>query len=321
MTRIFVTGGSGFIGTNLVQCLLDSGCKVLNFDHKAPLNRNHAACHQGGEILDFEGLESALQSFQAELVVHLASRCDLDGSSLADYTANTTGVRNIISAIRRARSVKRAIFASSRYVHSTANRPRGDTEYAPFTFYGASKAEGEKIVRASGLEIPWVLIRPTSIWGPWFGIPYRGFFDVVRKGLYVHPRGEQLYKTYGYVGNVVHQIKQLLFVPAERVHGHVFYVADYQPIEIRRMAESIREAFGAPAVRDVPITLLRTLAKAGDGAKKLGWNNPPLTSFRLSNLRTQMVYDMSTTQAIAGPCPYTMQEGVRATVDWIKQHG
>src|ERR1700730_13125336 len=256
MTRIFVTGGSGFIGTNLVQSLLDSGCEVLNFDHKAPLNPDHATWHEAGEILDSAALESAVRSFQPALVVHLASRCDLDGSSLADYAANTTGVRNIISAIRRLRSVKRAIFASSRYVHPTATQPRDDTEYAPFTFYGASKAEGEKIVRASGMEIPWVLIRPTSIWGPWFGIPYRGFFDVVRKGLYVHPRGEQLYKTYGYVGNVVHQIKQFLFVPAELVHGRVFYVADYQPIEIRKMAETIREAFGAPAVRDVPTTIL-----------------------------------------------------------------
>jgi len=105
------------------------------------------------------------------------------------------------------------------------------------------------------------------------------------------------------------------------VHGRVFYVADYQPIEIRNMAESIREAFEAPAVRDVPTTILRTLARAGDGFKTLGWKNPPLTSFRLSNLRTQMVYDLSTTQAVAGPCPYTMEEGVRATVDWIKQHG
>ena len=321
MTRIFVTGGSGFIGTNLVQSLLDDGGEVLNFDQKAPLNPDHATHHQAGEILDSEALGSVMQSFQPELVVHLASRCDLDGSSLADYAANTTGVRNILSAIRRARSVKRAIFASSRYVHPTATQPRHDTEYAPFTFYGASKAEGEKIVQASGLEIPWVLIRPTSIWGPWFGIPYRGFFDVVRKGLYIHPRGERLYKTYGYVGNVVHQIKQFLFVPAERVNHHVFYVADYQPIEIRTMAESIREAFQAPAVRDVPLSILSTLARAGDGIRKLGWTNPPLTSFRLSNLRTQMVYDMSTTQAVAGPCPYTMQEGVLATVDWIKQHG
>jgi GlcNAc-P-P-Und epimerase len=321
MTRVFVTGGSGFIGTNLVQSLLEGGLEVLNFDHKPPLNCSHGRYHHAGEILNSEGLRFAIQSFQPELVVHLAARCDLDGASLADYATNTTGVENIISAMRNVGSIKRVVFASSRYVHPTATQPKRDDEYAPFTYYGASKAESEKIVRASCLEIPWVIIRPTSIWGPWFGVPYRGFFDAVRKGLYAHPRGEGLHKTYGYVGNVVHQIRQFLSVPAELVHGRTFYVADYQPLEIREMAEIIREAFGAPAVRDVPIAVLRVLATAGDGFKRLGWDNPPLTSFRLRNLRTQMVYDMAATQEVAGACPYTIKEGVRATVDWIRRHG
>ena len=320
-TRVFVTGGSGFIGTNLVQSLVDSGLEVLNFDQKPPLNRNHRKHHREGEILNAEALKFATQSFQPELVVHLAARCDLDGTSLADYDANTTGVRNMISAIGDLESVKRIVFASSRYVHSTAMQPPRDDEYTPFTYYGASKAESEKIVRSSNLKIPWVIIRPTSIWGPWFGVPYRGFFDALRRGLYVHPRGERLHKTYGYVGNVVHQIRQFLSVSAELVHGRVFYVADYQPLEIREMAESIREAFGAPAVREVPMVVLHMLATAGDWGQKLGWKNPPITSFRLSNLCTQMVYDMSPTQEIVGPCPYSMEEGVRTTVDWIKQYG
>ena len=320
-TRIFVTGGSGFIGTNLVQSLIDDGLEVLNFDHKAPLNRSHAKYHQNGRILDSATLEIALQSFQPDLVVHLAARCDLDGASLADYAANTTGVRNVISSVRKVGSISRVLFASSRYVHPTATQPEREDEYAPFTHYGASKAEGEKIVRASGLTIPWVIVRPTSIWGPWFGTPYKGFFDALRRGLYVHPRGELLYKTSGYVGNVVHQIRQLLTASTDLVHGRVFYVADYAPLEIREMAETIREAFGAPAVREAPMVVLRTLAVAGDWSQKLGWKNPPMTSFRLGNLRTQMVYDMSATQEIAGPCPYTIKEAVQTTVDWIKQYG
>jgi GlcNAc-P-P-Und epimerase len=321
MTRIFVTGGSGFIGTNLIQYLLESGCELMNFDRRVPLNLHHRKYYLAGEVLNPQALRSAIESFQPESVVHLAARCDLDGSSLKDYACNTTGVKNVISAMENVGSVKRAVFASSRYVHSTATQPQRDDQYAPFTNYGASKAEGEKIVRASGLAIPWVIIRPTSLWGPWFGVPYRGFFDSVRRGLYVHPRGELLYKTYGYVGNVVHQIKQFLSVPEDLVHGRTFYVADYLPLEIREMAETIREAFGAATVRDVPICVLRVLAAAGDGVGKLGWKNPPLTSFRLKNLRTQMVYDMSSTQEIAGPCPYTMKQGVRETVEWIKQHG
>jgi nucleoside-diphosphate-sugar epimerase len=320
-TRVFVTGGSGFIGTNLVQLLSERGFEVVNFDRQPPRNPLHEKNYRAGDILDSEVLTSALQSFRPEFVVHLAARCDLDGASLADYAANTTGLRNVISAIGGVGSIRRAVFASSRYVHPTARQPKRDDEYAPFTYYGASKAEGEKIVRASGLNIPWLIIRPTSIWGPWFGVPYRGFFDAVRQGLYVHPRGERLYKTYGYVGNAVHQVNQLLAVPAELVHGRVFYVADYEPVEIMEMAEMIRECFEAPKVREVPLGILRAVAAAGDGARKLGWNNPPMTSFRLANLRTQMVYDMSATREIAGLCPHSLREGVRSTVSWIKEHG
>ena len=320
-TRVLVTGGSGFIGTNLVRSLVKGGLQVLNFDRRMPLDLSHIKYHHAGEILDLKAVRFAIESFQPELVVHLAARCDLDGASLSDYSANTRGVENLISAMHNVDSIKRVVFASTRYVHQTEMQPLKDDEYAPFTYYGASKAEGEKIVRASGLKVPWVIIRPTSIWGPWFGIPYKSFFDAVRKGLYVHPRGEQIYKTYGYVGNVVHQIKQILVVPTERVHGRVLYVADYQPLEIRETAETIREAFGAPTVREVPMAVLRMLAAAGDCVQKLGWNHPPLTSFRLNNLRTQMVYDMSATQEITGPCPYGTREGIRITVDWIKQYG
>ena len=321
MARVFVTGGSGFIGTNLVQCLLDDGFEVLNFDHRPPPNHLHAKYYFAGEILNLCSLRAAARSFQPDLLVHLAARCDLRGSSLEDYSANTTGVRNIISAVHNVASVQRVIFTSSRYVHSTANQPRRDDEYTPFTFYGASKVESERIVRASDLQVPWVIVRPTSIWGPWFGIPYKGFFDALRRGLYIHPQGERLYKSFGYVGNVAHQIKRLLIAPSNLVHGRVFYVADYQPTEIMEMAEVVREAFKAPPVREVPLGVLRLLAAAGDAARKLGWKNPPMTSFRLDNLRTQMVYDISATQAIAGPCPYTLEQGVRATVEWIQQHG
>jgi len=321
MSRVFVTGGSGFIGTNLVQSLVDDGREVVNFDHRPPVNRQHETFYRPGDLLDATALKSAMRAFQPDLVVHLAARCDLNGSSHAEYSVNTMGVQNVISAMESAGSIQRVVFASSRYVHATALQPEREDEYSPFTNYGASKAEGEKIVRASGLGIPWIIIRPTSIWGPWFGVPYRGFFDAVRKGLYLHPRGEALYKTYGYVGNVVHQIKQFLAVPAERVHRRTFYVADYQPLEVREMAEIIREAFGSLPVREVPAGVLRVLAKAGDGFKKIGWSNPPLTSFRLSNLQTQMVYDMSATEEVAGRCPYDIRDGVQATVEWIRQYG
>jgi nucleoside-diphosphate-sugar epimerase len=321
MARVLVTGGSGFIGTNLIDTFLADGWEVLSFDLEEVRDKKHSPLFRKGDILDRDALIKVVSDFRPHQVVHLAARCDLDGPTLADYDANITGVQNMIDAIRAAGSVERAIFASTRYVHRTEVFPKREDEYSPFTLYGESKVETERIVRTSGLEIPWVLIRPTSIWGPWFRIPYRMFFDTVRRGVYVHPKGRHISKSYGYVGNVVHQIRQFLAVDAAKVNRRTFYVSDDQNMDVLQFAHSIQKAFGAPPIRQVPFFVMKSLAVTGDFLKKLGMSNPPLTSFRLNNLLTPMHYDMSATTAVAGPAPYTLDQGVQITADWIRQHG
>jgi hypothetical protein len=47
-------------------------------------------------------------------------------------------------------------------------------------------------------------------------------------------------------------------------------------------------------------------------------SDPPLTSFRVDNLLTEMVYDCGPTERIAGELPFTMADGVRATIEWLR---
>jgi GlcNAc-P-P-Und epimerase len=319
MNRILVTGGSGFIGTNLIEALHSRGFEVLNFDIRVPPNQKHVPFFCSGDILDENQLKAVLQEFHPDYVVHLAARTDLRGETIDSYQANIRGVNNLIRAVRQNSCVQRVLFASSRYVHCTELQPKSDCEYSPFTAYGESKVAGERSVRSGHIEIPWVLLRPTSIWGPWFDIPYKGFFLAVQRGVYLHPAGERLFKSYGFVGNLVHQIQAFLSAPASAIHGKTFYLADYNPLEVRDFAEMIREAFGAPPVRDVPLTVMKVVALGGDALKGLGLRNPPLTSFRLNNLRVQMVYDLSATERVVGPLPYSLKQGVESTVAWMRE--
>jgi GlcNAc-P-P-Und epimerase len=321
MKRVFVTGGSGFIGTNLIDSFLADGWEVLSFDREPVRDSRHSAFLRRGNLGDADALAALLRDFRPAYVVHLAARTDLDGKTLADYDANITGVRNMIAAIRAAGAVERVVFASSRYVHRTEVFPAREDEYSPFTVYGESKVETERIVRSAGLEVPWALVRPTSIWGPWFRVPYRMFFDTVRKGVYVHPRGRRISKSYGYVGNVVHQIRQFLAADAAKVNRRTLYVSDDRNMDVLEFAQIIQRAWGARPIRQVPLALMRSLALAGDALKALGMSNPPLTSFRLNNLLTPMNYDMSATIAVAGPSPFSLEQGVQRTVEWIRQHG
>lgn len=96
--RILVTGGSGFIGTNLVELFASRGDEVLNLDIAAPRNSAHHSFWQSGDLLDGAGLRSLVLDFDPEVIFHMGVRTDLDGWSVDDYGANTVGVENLIAA-------------------------------------------------------------------------------------------------------------------------------------------------------------------------------------------------------------------------------
>jgi nucleoside-diphosphate-sugar epimerase len=321
--RILVTGGSGFIGSNLCAWFVKKGDVVLNIDYSAPRNGKALDIWQTLDICDRSSLESAFSRFAPDYVFHLAARTDLDGSSLGDYRSNTDGVKNVVEAALSCTSIKRVIFASSRLVCRIGYLPCSDIDYCPTTLYGESKVAGEAIVRdlAADAPWPWCIVRPTSIWGPWFDIPYRQFFDSVVSGRYVHPKGVKVFKSFGYVGNTVHQLTTLMKAPAALVDRKTLYLADYPPIEVQSMANQIRHQLQKPAVRQVPVALLKILSRLGDVAKQGGMRNPPLTSFRLANLLTPMVYDLDPLEEIVGPLPFDMETGVRHTLDWLLSTG
>jgi nucleoside-diphosphate-sugar epimerase len=243
----------------------------------------------------------------------------LDGATLSDYLANTDGVSNLIEAIQLQPDVRRTIFASSRMVCRIGYQPGHDHDYCPTTVYGESKVEGERrIYSASGLLSSWIIVRPTSLWGPWFDVPYRGFFDAISKGYYFHPKGRRIRKSFGYVGNAVVQLDKLMFCESAGVGGRMFYLCDRPPLDVHVFAETIRDAFGAPPIRSVPMGILRVMATIGDTLRYVGLSNPPLTSFRLRNLLTEMIHDNPELEAISGPPKYSLEEGVSATVEWIR---
>lgn len=318
--RVLVTGGSGFLGTNLVEFFSSSGDQVLNLDIAEPRDRLHAPHWKRVDVLDAGALRAAIHEFDPDYILHMAARTDLAGRSVADYSANTTGVQNLIDAMGNLLNVKRVIFASSRLVCRIGYQPAGDADYCPTTAYGESKVIGEKIVRHSNaIPCPWLIVRPTSIWGPWFDVPYKTFFTAIAKGYYFHPGSVGIRKSFGYVGNSVHQLKKLMDARDGDIHGRTLFLGDYPPIDLRKMADTIQREMRVKRIRTIPLPLLQPAAKIGDLMRLAGVYNPPLTSFRLNNLVTEMVYDLEPLREIAGPLPYTMEAGVGETVEWMRR--
>ena len=318
--RVLVTGGSGFIGTNLVSALLRDACVVLNVDIAPPKDSRHRSTWHQTDILEPDALRHVFASFRPELVMHLAAKTVLEERTTLDsYAANIQGVQNVIDAIQAAGSVERTFFASSRLVCRLGYVPKADDDYQPSTLYGLSKVRGEQLVRTAPHSLgSWTILRPTGIWGPWFGAPYRDFFNSIDRGRYVHPAGRDARKSYGYVENTVHQLLRLAVSPQADVHQRTFVVADYSPLEIRAWADSIQTALGARRIRSIPVQLLRPAAMAGDVVERSGLGRAPLTSFRLHNLISDMVYDTDLLEELVGPVPFTPSQGVERTVAWLK---
>lgn len=321
--RILVTGGSGFIGTNLVEHFTKSADEVLNLDIQPPRNPEHHQYWRACDILDGDTLLSHVHEFSPEFIFHMAARTDLNGQTVDDYAANTVGVENLIHAVESLPSLRRIIFASSRLVCRIGYMPHDELDYCPSTPYGESKVIGEEIVRAAASRIScsWIIVRPTSIWGPWFDVPYKDFFLSIATGRYVHPGNVMIEKSFGFVGNTVDELVHLMNAPSDRVSGKTLYLADYPPINVKIFADAIQRTMCARPIRTVDICFIHAIAKIGDALKRLGWQNPPLTTFRLNNLLTPMVHDLEPLQAIVGPLPYSMDDGVRITVDWLKGQG
>lgn len=314
--RVLVTGGSGFIGTNLVAELLGRG-EVMSIDPLPPRSPDHRKYWRQVDIRDAEKLSRAVADFRPDVVIHLGARTDLRGSSIHDYDANVLGVRNVIRAVRAIGGPVHTIFASSRLVFAIDHRPAHDFDYRPSTPYGESKVRGELIVRKEADEAgTWTIVRPTSIWGPWFGTPYRDFFDMVAAGRYVKFRGRDPLKSFGYVGNAVHELVSFAEADTSLTHGGVFWLSDYEPLRLSTWADLVSDALGRRRPRYVPWGMAVVGAGIGDAAQRMGVGKVPLTSFRLKNLVTEMVYDAASTQALVGPLPYGLEDGVSATVEW-----
>lgn len=313
--RIAVTGGSGFIGTNLIADLLSKGYEILNIDIQSSPMPEFEKYTITCDIRDFKKTSEILNNFRPDYIVHLAARTDLDGKSLEDYDSNTIGVKNIVEIAANMSNLKKLLVTSSMLVCKAGYQPKNSADYCPTTLYGESKVETERITRSINPKCDWAFLRPTSIWGPWFKVPYRNFFDMVLAGKYFHLGHKSCTKTYGYIENSIYQIEQILFNDTSANPNKVYYLGD-SPTNIEEWANEIASQNSQKVIR-LPFWVFRGAALFGDILKKVGVSFP-MTSFRLRNMTTDNIIDLSNTDRIAPERPCDRINGIKKTLAWIK---
>ena len=173
MKKIAVTGGAGFIGSNLVERLLSKGHEVTVVDDlstglKSNLDLNKITFHELS-LTDRVGLAKALNG--VDEIVHLGARGSVPRSlknPIATHDVNATGTLNVLEAARS--SGAQVIFSSSSSVYGRNGQlPKDESMWlSPLTPYAASKLAAEGYVQAYGAayEVPVTLLRFFNVFGP-----------------------------------------------------------------------------------------------------------------------------------------------------------
>lgn len=173
MKKIAVTGGAGFIGSNLVERLLSKGHEITVVDDlstglKSNLDLTKITFHELS-LTDRDGLAKALYGVDA--IVHLGARGSVPRSlknPIATHDVNATGTLNVLEAARS--NGAQVIFSSSSSVYGRNGQlPKDESMWlSPLTPYAASKLAAEGYVQAYGAayEVPVTLLRFFNVFGP-----------------------------------------------------------------------------------------------------------------------------------------------------------
>lgn len=314
--RVLITGGSGFIGSNLIEDLVKRGVAIMNVDIACPHISSHTPFWKELDILQLESLKEAFRDFKPTHVVHLAARTDTFGTRLEEYEVNTQGSKNVLDAIKSVDSVERVVITSTQFVNQYHGKPKDDLDFAPHTTYGESKVITEKLTRSADLKCEWVIIRPTNIWGPWHLRYPHEFWRILGKGLYFHPSGKRVLRSYGYVKNVTWQILKIFDSTSEMVNGKVFYVGD-QPIDLLDWVNGFSMKQIGRKVLIVPRPLIYCVAIFGDMLTFIGMRFP-ITRSRYKSMTTSNDASMAQTFDAFGTPPYSLDAGIEETVNWLK---
>jgi nucleoside-diphosphate-sugar epimerase len=259
-----VTGGAGFIGSNLVRALLERGDDVRVLDNFSTGNRSNL------EGLDVEIVEGELRSYErvhnavrgADVVYHLGALGSVPRSVQDPLTSSAVNIEGTLNVLLAARDegIRRVVFSSSTSVYGSSRQlpTTEDTPPDPISPYGVAKLAAERYCVSfsrvyESLEA--VVLRYFNVFGERQS-PFSQYAAVVPlfvtaidagEPVHIHGDGEQS-RDFTYVGNVVDAT--LRAAEAEGASGEIFNIANGTPATVNVLADTIGAILGKPVLRE-----------------------------------------------------------------------
>jgi len=319
--RAFVTGGSGFIGSHLIDALIKAGWQVRALSHRRPLLQAGRIETLGGDICDRAVL---LEGFKGiDVVFHLASALGSTAISKGEFfRINAQGTAALLEAART-RPVSRIIHVSSAGVLG-AVRPEdiADESYPPkpVSVYDRTKLEAEYMaLQAAAGEMDIVVVRPGWAYGPRDRRTFKLIKTIDKKKMILLPKGKAR-QTPVYVEDLA---RGLLLAAQSGKKGEIYHLAGEEILT----AGEIVEAIAAACSKKRPALFLPLFPTyvAAHFFEKLYYHlgaEPPLNRSKLSFFSHSKPLSVQKAHKELGFSPLVdFHRGISLTVTWYRDQG
>jgi UDP-glucose 4-epimerase len=309
--KAIVTGGAGFIGSHLVDRLLNDGYEVKVIDNLCTSTDRYLKAHYDNpkfkfvklDILELEKMKAEFSGY--DIVFHFAANADIRRGLLDTYRdleQNTIATYNILEAMR-VNDIKEILFASSAAVYGEPETFPTPEDIAPIqtSFYGASKLAGEGLIQAfcEGFGYRSWIFRFVSVVGERH--PHGVTFDFYHKlkadstKLEIIGDGTQR-KSYMYIGDCIDGIMLAYKNGMDKVN--IFNLGWEEYINVKTVADIITNELG-----------LQDVKYEYTGGKR-GWvGDSPLVHLSIEKLKS-----------IGWNPKVSCEEGIRRTVRWLREN-
>ncbi|MCM0296506.1 NAD-dependent epimerase/dehydratase family protein [Bacteroides fragilis] len=313
--KITLIGGSGFVGTHLLELLKLNNYDLQNVDKQQSLLNSEITVL--ANILDKERVTSLLKD--TDLVVLLAAehRDDVTPTSLY-YDVNVGGMRNTLEAME-ANGVKRIIFTSSVAVYGLNKKNPAETYPAePFNHYGKSKWEAEKVLQEWYKVHPdWNInvIRPTVIFGERNRGNVYNLLKQISSGRFLMVGKGNNKKSMTYVGNIVAFIK---FLIENKMAGYqVYNYIDKPDFTMNELVDHVSKVLNKhiPSVH-YPLWLGMLGGYCFDVLAFITRRKLTISSVRVKKFCATTQFDATKVQNTDFRAPYTLAEGLAKTLEF-----
>jgi nucleoside-diphosphate-sugar epimerase len=259
--RVFVTGGSGFIGLRLVRQLIAGGHEVICLSRSGQTSARLSELGAevlSGDLTDPDSVAGSLREAQPTHVAHLAAEIATQRNRERIEQVNVRGTTALVQACRELPDLECFLFLSSvvRGQADGAELAEDDVIRAD-TSYGKSKQQGDELVLGAHAEwgLPAVILRPSHVYGPggWFQ-------SCLEDRLFRLPgNGENLWDVV-HVDDVVSACALLL---EQAPAGKAFHVVDDEPVTMKDFFDRAARAAGRKPFKHAPVWLAK-LIKGGN---------------------------------------------------------